>query len=435
MRHPTPIVGRAPYDRDAMTEQALGHIQAGLVLLDASRPHMALDEFTQAAAIDPTIALAHAGASWALVDLRRYDEARSRAEMALEIDPGLAMAHVGLGRAMAAVRGFRRAIAAVREAIRLQPYNAGYYSVLSMILLRSGRRAEAETVARDGLQVDPGSIECLNNLAASLIDQGRIDEARPILLEALRLDPNAAVLHANLGTTQLHAGERDAADETIRELLRLDPQSTQTVEMLRTVETTRGPLDRFFFRLGFWWRRQHPIVRIGAALISLLGGYLTLGFAIYFWVMLLRDGWGWLDRQLELSYRFRALRVLGAIVPRTLFGGTLACIWVIVAWILAIASPAALIPITAAMAGLHAVAESFVGRYNKAGLAFLIWFAGVVASGYIVFVWLEPFLPAIPGQVAVAISIAIAALIRLRTPILVRLGWRLPPIPVETERW
>ena len=418
-----------------MTEQAQGDVQAGLHLLDASRPDLALDAFARAAAIDPTLALAHAGAAWALVDLRRYDEARSRAELALELDPGLAMGHVGLGRAMAAQRRYRLAIAALREALRLEPYNAGHYSILSMILLRSGRRGEAEAAARDGLSHDPGSIECLNNLAAALLDQGWVEEARPILLEALKLDPGAAVLHANLGTTQLHAGERDAAHDTIRESLRLDPMSSQTVEMLRTVETTRGPIDRFFFRLSFWWRRQHPIVRVAAALISPFGGYLTLGLTLFFWVMLLRDGWGWLDRQLELSYRFRALRVFGAIVPRTLFGGALVVLWLIVASVLVVASPAVLIPITTAMAGLQPVAEWIVGTRNKPGLGFLIWFGGVVACGYVVLIWLVPILPAISGEVAVAISVAIAALIRLRTPILVRLGWRPRPIPVETERW
>jgi len=418
-----------------MTEQAQGQVQAGLHLLDASRPDLALDAFTRAAAIDPTLARAHAGAAWALVDLRRYDEALSRAEVALELDPGLAMGHVGLGRAMAAHRRYRLAIGALREALRLEPYNAGYYSILSMILLRSGRAAEAEAAAHDGLSHDPGSIECLNNLAAALLDQGRVDEARPILLEALRLDPGAAVLHANLGTTQLHAGERDAAHDTIRESLRLDPMSAHTVEMLRTVETTRGPIDRFFFRLAFWWRRQHPVVRVAAALISPLGGYLTLGLALFLWALLLRDGWGWLDRQLELSYRFRALRVLGAIVPRTLFGGALVLLWLVVALVLAIASPAALIPMTAAMAGLQPVAEWVVATHNKPGLGFLIWFGGVVVCGYVVLIWLGPFLPAIPGSAAVVVSVAVAALIRLRTPIFVRLGWRPPPIPVETERW
>ena len=262
------------------------------------------------------------------------------------------MAHVGLGRALAAVRAFRRAIAAIREAIRLEPYNAGYFSVLSMILLRSGRKVEAEAAAREGLRLDPGSIMCLNNLAASLIDQGRVDDARPILLEALRLDPHAAVLHANLGTTQLHAGDRQAADETIRESLRLDPQSTETVEMLRMVETTKGPLDRFFFRLVFWWRRRHPVVRLGVALISLLGGYLTLGFALFFWALLLRDGWGWLDRQLELSHRLRGLGVLGAIVPRTPFGGALVLLWLVVALVTLLVICHA-ISITAAMAGCN----------------------------------------------------------------------------------
>ena len=205
--------------------------------------------------------------------------------------------------------------------------------------------------------------------------------------------------------------------------------------MLRIVETTKGPLDRFFFRLIFWWRRRHPAVRLGVALISPLGGYLTLGFALFFWALLLRDGWGWVDRQLELSYRLRALRVLGAIVPRTMFGGAMILPWLIFALILASASPAALIAITAAMAGLQPVAEAFVGRYRKPGLGFLIWFLGVVICGYIFLVLLGPFLPVIPGGVAIAISVAVATLIRLRTPILVRLGWRLPPITVETERW
>ncbi len=418
-----------------MIDHAYGHVAAGLRLLDASRAELASQQFERALAIDPTNALAHAGASWALVDLGRYDEARARAGHALELDPDLAMGHAVLGRASAAVGLRRKGIAELHEAIRLEPTNAGYYGVLSMILLRSGRAAEGEAAARDCLRLDPGSVHCLNNLAASLIDRGRVDEARPILLEALRLEPDLAFLHANLGTTQLHAGDRTAAEETMRESLRLDPMSTSTIEMLRIVETTRGPIDRFFFRLGFRWREAHPVVRIAAATIVTFGGMLTLGLALVLWALLLRDAWGWLERTFELRYHLRALRPIGAIVPRTAFGGALVLLWLIVALILAVDYPIALILVTAAMAGFQAIADRIVGDRNKPGLRFLIWFAGVVGCAILFESLPLPALPLIPWELAIAVSVAVAALVRLRQPILVRLGWREPPIPAAPEPW
>jgi hypothetical protein len=211
--------------------------------------------------------------------------------------------------------------------------------------------------------------------------------------------------------------------------------SASTIEMLRTVETTRGPIDRFFYRLGFWWRGQHPVVRIAAAAIAPFGGTLTLGVALFLWALLLRDGWGWLDRRFELRYRFRALRPLSAIVPRTAFGGGLVLLWVIVAFVLSVGSPVSLIAMTAAMAGFHAVAEHIASDRNKPGLGFLVWFAGVVAAGYVTFVWLEPWLPPISSEAAIVGSVAVAALVRLRTPILVRLGWKRPPVPQAPEEW
>ena len=154
----------------ALVEQALkedpklgfAHEEMGFLNFSDGKDAEALEEFSQAYVLDPTLALSlfaktmlsPVAASNATVDQNTFHDALSKV---LALNPQFGPAYVQLARLWLRRNDLNTAFAVSRKAEQLEPTRAGYHLQSGQILLRMRRASEAATFARYVAQRWPGA--------------------------------------------------------------------------------------------------------------------------------------------------------------------------------------------------------------------------------------------------------------------------------------
>ncbi len=157
--------GARPLAEHALKDDAklgLAHEMMGFLDFSEAKDAEALNEFAQATALDPTLALSlfaktmlsPIATSEAPADQDAFHDALAKV---LAINPQFAPAYVQLARLAMRRNDLQNALAFSRKAEQLEPALAGYHVQSGQILLRMGRGAEAASFATFVAQRWPGS--------------------------------------------------------------------------------------------------------------------------------------------------------------------------------------------------------------------------------------------------------------------------------------
>ena len=152
------IARLSPYVRSAEPDVDV-LIAYGVALASAGRRREALDVFNRARAADPGNGLPLINAATVYLMAGERDRAAAAFTEALAIDPTLARAHNGLGVIEAEQRNYRQALEHWRRAVELDPRDFETLFNIGDLLIRLGRSAEARPYWQKYLETAPPALE------------------------------------------------------------------------------------------------------------------------------------------------------------------------------------------------------------------------------------------------------------------------------------
>jgi tetratricopeptide (TPR) repeat protein len=217
------------------------HKVFGDLLIDASEPEAAEDEFRKALAGDSSASIRTKLAE-ALRLQGKFPEATAELREAIRAEPAYARAHSGLGLALRAQRNVQESIAAYQEAIRLDRDLIDAHNGLAVVLANQGKLNDAVAEFREIIRVDPDSAIGYYNLAYALADLDRDVESAAALREVIRINPDHYNARFNLGELFRLEGKYDESVKQFREYLRLAPDAPQN---RRNIERAKGYIEKF----------------------------------------------------------------------------------------------------------------------------------------------------------------------------------------------
>ena len=190
-----------------------------------------LEEFDQAAALDPKLAKAYAGEAQTYNLLGDYDEmegkeagpkAEAAARRALELDPSLASAHSALAFALWKYSWlWADAEAEFQKSLSLNPNNAHTHHTYGVFLACRGNFAGAEEHLRKAQQLDPLSMIIRTNRGWLDYFQHDYAKAEAAYQEVLKLDPSFLPARQKLWITYALDGKTEQAGQELENVMRL----------------------------------------------------------------------------------------------------------------------------------------------------------------------------------------------------------------------
>jgi tetratricopeptide (TPR) repeat protein/SAM-dependent methyltransferase len=141
----------------------------------------------------------------------RHQLAVEQISQAIAINGATGLYRYNLGNALRSLGRMEAASQAYRTAIELRPDLVEGYNNLGNALRDLGRFEEACAAFGEAVRVAPGFADAHNNLGNALRDLGRPVEAVAAYRAAVRLMPKSPEVYANLGRALTDAGEEDAA--------------------------------------------------------------------------------------------------------------------------------------------------------------------------------------------------------------------------------
>ena len=192
---------------DPQAHQAFLHGRYELEQQNVAASRRALEQFTNAAALDPHYARAFAGIAESYIDLASstppgpaYAYAKAAAVNAIHLNDGLAQAHRDLAKVLFCNdRNQDDAEQEYRRALQLNPSDAKTHHWYAQLLVAERRTDEALREASTGLALDPLSLGSNSNYAFILIQAGQPAQAVLHLQELQKRDPKNELIYEYLG--------------------------------------------------------------------------------------------------------------------------------------------------------------------------------------------------------------------------------------------
>jgi TolB-like protein/Flp pilus assembly protein TadD len=194
----------------------------------------AIEQFQQAADIDPNYALAYAGLADSYVVLGDYSGAPESetvpktmafAERAIQLDDTLAEAHTSLAISYVQNWQWEKGEQEFKRAIELNPNYATAHHWHFLSLVELGRFNDALAEIKRAKELDPLSSIISFNLATAYLYTGDLDSAVAECKKLLELDPNFSRGHQELGLIFLKQHRFPEAIAEIQKAAELSPES------------------------------------------------------------------------------------------------------------------------------------------------------------------------------------------------------------------
>jgi len=201
------------------------HFNLGNALAKSDQTSEAISEFRAALKESPGLTEAREHLGIALARAGRMDEAIAQFRDAVRVEPGLAKAHLNLGTALYHCGRTTEALNEFETALRLNPDSPEAHVDLGLALAASDQMAEAVTQYREALQLDPGFTDAAFNLGNALAKTGHPAEAVPYYRRAIVLKGDSAETYNNLGLALAASGKFREAIDAFRKALSLKPES------------------------------------------------------------------------------------------------------------------------------------------------------------------------------------------------------------------
>lgn len=219
------------------------HRNLGLVLADLGRLGEAAASYRRALALKPDIADIYNGFGNVLKAGGRLDEAVVCYGRALVLKADYADAYNNLGVALKDQGKPDLAVESFQRALVHQADNADAHNNLGIVLRHQGKLDQAAASYRRAIDCEKNHAEAHYNLGEVLRDQGKLDEAVAAYERALIQKPNYADALNNLGVTLNDQGQRQAALAAYRRALACRPNAALACGNLGNVLQDLGQLD------------------------------------------------------------------------------------------------------------------------------------------------------------------------------------------------
>lgn len=212
-----------------LKSRALSHTDLGAVYLQERRYEIALEEFTLATEIDPSLAVAYNGLGLIHAALGQDIQAEQNFRKSIQLEPNSSEAHNNYGNFLCARNRIDESIkefmAAVKNPLYITPAVA--YTNAGICALRKPDVANAEVYLQKALQLDPLIGSAAYQLASIQFNRNQYVQAKKTLQNAVVSQPTPE----NLWLSVLIArklGQRDEEASYALQLRRLYPDSEQT---------------------------------------------------------------------------------------------------------------------------------------------------------------------------------------------------------------
>ncbi len=214
---------------DSQAHQAFLHGRYELEQQNADAFQRALEQFTNAAALDPHYARAYAGIAESYIDLATskppgpaYAYAKAAALNAIHLDDNLSQAHRDLARVLFYYdNDLQGAEREYRRALQLNPSDARTHHWYAQLLIAERRTDDALREVSSGLALDPLSLASNSNYAFILIQAGQPAQAVLHLQELQKRDPKNEVIYEYLGRAYDGSHEYKRAADSFKRAVEL----------------------------------------------------------------------------------------------------------------------------------------------------------------------------------------------------------------------
>lgn len=225
---------------DHGNEDANSTLLAGVNLIRADKPELALQWLDAAEKIEPMNVAIVVHRIEALTDLQRFDDAEEAFYLGQQVDPEYPELYAVMGEALLQSEHHERAVWCLREAARLDPGLPRVRAHLANAYARLGRLERARQLYLQELRVDPGDPDTLLDLGELLVDMHRYKEAGEKYRRVLELFPDNTDAHFALA--ELAEIEGDLADALVHYdvVLRLDKEYASARARLAKTLLDRG---------------------------------------------------------------------------------------------------------------------------------------------------------------------------------------------------
>ena len=177
---------------------AEGHACLGLVYQGTGKYEQAGEEYSKAAAIEPTLDAAQSGLAHSYEGLNRLDDAEKAYRAAIALRPNYWAGYNRLGAFYVRHGKWEQAAQMFSQVVSLVPDSFIGYSNLGAVRLHQGRYAEAIPPFEHSLDIRKTG-DALSNLGTAYFAMRRYADAAKEYEEAVRLSDNEYVLWGNLG--------------------------------------------------------------------------------------------------------------------------------------------------------------------------------------------------------------------------------------------
>jgi tetratricopeptide (TPR) repeat protein/predicted Ser/Thr protein kinase len=182
--------------RDSLLAE--GHVCLGLLYQGTGKYEQAGEEYSKAAAIEPTLDAAQSGLAHSYESLNRLDDAEKAYRAAIALRPNYWAGYNRLGAFYVRHGKWEQAAQMFSQVVSLVPDSFIGYSNLGAVRLHQGRYADAVPPFERSLAIRKTG-DAISNLGTAYFAMRRYADAAKEYEEAVRLSDNEYVLWGNLG--------------------------------------------------------------------------------------------------------------------------------------------------------------------------------------------------------------------------------------------
>lgn len=216
-----------------LRERARIHTELGAGYYAQKQMGIALEEFSEAAKIDPSYALAQNGLGLVYAALGEDAKADASYKKALQLDPANSESRNNYGTFLCSRNRIDESITQFVEAVKNPLYATPGIAYLNagVCSLRKNDTANAEVYLQKALQAQPLLHQAAYQLALIQFNRGKPELARNYLKNALVSDPTPEILWLGIRIERL-LGDKDAEASYALLLRKKYPNSEQTKALL-----------------------------------------------------------------------------------------------------------------------------------------------------------------------------------------------------------